>query len=393
MISSAPIAASSISGVLAAGGGSLVTDLLFDGFGIKQSATLIRQVSDTVLDLTQFQDTPLPDVITQLFSRLACGSSTATNATLQGILTEHVALLGQVVLAFQHALTDGVGAADDCAESVFKLVQTADQLVVSGVVATRHEAYQLLIELLGLTASTERFFQSDATDQLGVQAALQGAVQLFTQLSDALSLSATGTYSLVLLQFVQDAVDVDSVLSTAGTQLSAQLAEGFKFAGILNLPDAQYTAWVMNTETLAPTEYTNYPFNSFAKLGQKYLGATETGIFELTGSNDAGTNINAAIRSGLLDFGTSLKKRVPYAYLGYTSTGRLLLKVGTTDQGTKVEDWYELTETQAAPDSARFKIGKGLQARYWQFELTNAEGADFALDQVQFYPLVLSRRL
>jgi hypothetical protein len=72
----------------------------------------------------------------------------------------------------------------------------------------------------------------------------------------------------------------------------------------------------------------------------------------------------------------------------------LLLKTFTTDGGQKIERWYELTDRTAdATREARVKFGKGVKARYWQFEVRNIEGSDFSIDQLQVLPLMLSRRV
>jgi hypothetical protein len=145
---------------------------------------------------------------------------------------------------------------------------------------------------------------------------------------------------------------------------------------------------------ISATEYENYPFNSFAFSNRRYLAASADGIYELVGEDDDGVEIDAYVRTGLLDLGTTALKQVIRAYLGYTSDGRLLLKTFTTDGGQKIERWYELTERTAdATREARVKFGKGVKARYWQFEVRNIEGSDFSIDQLQVLPLMLSRRV
>jgi hypothetical protein len=197
-----------------------------------------------------------------------------------------------------------------------------------------------------------------------------------------------------------DSLDVADDLSW-NQRLTVEIAESLIAGGTLLLDDVLYSAVVLNATTLAPGEYTNFPFNSFGQMGSTYLGATDSAIYALEGSNDDGVNIDAVVRSGLVNFGTSQFKRVPRAYLGYTSDGALVLKTistgGTADgtgRGTKVERWYELTpRTADAPATARIKLGRGVKATYWQFELTNKDGADFNVSELQLLPVVLSRRV
>ena len=51
------------------------------------------------------------------------------------------------------------------------------------------------------------------------------------------------------------------------------------------------------------------------------LAANSNGIYVLTGDDSAGTDIDALIKTGLIDFGTSLEKQIPYAYIGLSKSG------------------------------------------------------------------------
>lgn len=170
-------------------------------------------------------------------------------------------------------------------------------------------------------------------------------------------------------------------------RLFGNLGETAVLAGVLVLQDTEYNAWVVNTHTLGLSRYSGYNFNSISEG----LGAREDGIYLLEGADDAGTPIEALIRTGFIDFGMTAKKSNPYAYLTATVDGRLLLKVRTSQDGAKVEDWYEMTEAQSTTDNSRFQIGRGLKARFWQYELANVNGADFEAADLRI-PVVLTKR-
>jgi len=67
-----------------------------------------------------------------------------------------------------------------------------------------------------------------------------------------------------------------------------------------------------------------------------------------------------------------------------------VLKV-TANGGT---NYYSLTSaTTSGAQTGRILLGKGVAARYWDFELTNVSGADFVLESITFHPVALARRV
>lgn len=148
---------------------------------------------------------------------------------------------------------------------------------------------------------------------------------------------------------------------------------------------------VMHTESNALTTYSNYQFNSFAQFNGVYLGANDSGIFALSGATDNGVLIDAAARVGITDFSTSHLKRVDRCYVGYRTDGNMVLRVITDEINTRD---YLLTATgKAGLHGNHVRIGKGLAARYWQFEIRNKDGSDFTLDTIELKPTPLRRRV
>ena len=158
------------------------------------------------------------------------------------------------------------------------------------------------------------------------------------------------------------------------------------------------TAVVMNSENQALSEYSGYDFNSFAELEGAYLGATQDGIFELTGDQDEYTSptgnspIPWKVRTGLSDFGTSLRKVMPYVYVGGKVGGDTYCHVLASERGDKTESWYDCATTRASPDTVRYSLGKGIRSKYLGVELSSPEGAAFYLDTLELMVLPTSRR-
>jgi len=152
-------------------------------------------------------------------------------------------------------------------------------------------------------------------------------------------------------------------------------------------PDGSFTTWAMNTSTAAVTEYTNYVFNSFARMGNKYLGASDTGLYELLGDNDAGADIIATLKGGYFQFGGSRLSRLNAAYIAARGEGQFVLKIRTGDG----QEYIYQTNTRNMR-STKVHMGKGMRARYFSFELVST-GQDFDLESLEFVPIVVQRRV
>lgn len=154
---------------------------------------------------------------------------------------------------------------------------------------------------------------------------------------------------------------------------------------------ANFSTLAMHTETKALWQYDNFQFNSYAKFNGMYLAAGQGGLFTLGGDTDDGALIDAAARVGITDFGTSYLKRVDRAYVGYRTTGNLVIRVFTDE--VHVRDYLLQTSLARGLHGNHTRIGKGLAARYWQFEVRNMHGSQFELNIIELKPTHLRRRI
>ena len=366
-------------------------DTLSSGLGLDDSAApgvakIVREAIGVGEVLASLPAAVLRD-------RIGFASAPSTHGSTQHLaLTEGLGLAGRARTGVVDAVQDGVGLGGALGLATRALPVVRGAVGLGDTLASNAASHATVAEALGLSAATSRAFAGEASTRIGLAAASEAWAVLRDLLGEAVGLDSSTTGQLRLALALEDTLGLDDA-QTLAQRLGEIIASGVGLGGLLRWNDAVYTAWVVNAETLALSEYQGYPFQSFAPFGATSLGATDSGIYELEGADDDGVAIAAAIRTGLLDFGSSRRKAMPVMYLGYTASGRLVLKAIQTDEGRKTEHWYELRETRGAPDTARIKVGKGLRARYWSFELANAAGADFALDAVQLHPVVLERRL
>jgi len=188
-----------------------------------------------------------------------------------------------------------------------------------------------------------------------------------------------------------------SILDAASSMhaLGALISDNMSFITTFVLNNETYTGVAINTENRARTQYLGYNFNSMCRFDGAHYGAKEDGIHLLDGSDDAGTDIEASILTGITDFNSDSEKRVMKAYLGMRNDGNIVLKTTVTDavDGLKREYWYEVSDTSTGVRTSRIKMSRGLKAAYWQFEVSNKDGSDFELDLLELIPIILTRKM
>lgn len=298
----------------------------------------------------------------------------------------------EVALLLAIALVDALELADP-----LTVIQAAELLEQAGVVDAVQTARTALTALLDAIRGGDDVYAAvtrSVADSLTVSAAVQSLATYLTLLTDAVEVSTDLELRRLVLVAVTDEVEVDDAAQVQGHYLAELLSSVDVYAMLASSADVAQ-GWVMNTEKARPvSEYDNFEFTSLAWYRGQLWGTLDDGLYLLEGGDDAGEPIQAALESLLLDFGTGRQKRIRSAYLGYTAQGGLVLKVRAVEGGEMSEHWYAASDVTAdAPREGIMEVGQGLRSRYWQFELVNVDGADFEIDHIELYPIMLGRRV
>lgn len=146
----------------------------------------------------------------------------------------------------------------------------------------------------------------------------------------------------------------------------------------------------INLSNLAVSQYCNFDFNSFCQIGNSFFGASDSGIFELTGTDDNGTDINAFFELVLSDLGISDIKRIRSVYVGGEANGKLTLTLKDDEANSRT---YDLRLTAGSKQSSgKVDIGRDGQSRYWQVRIDNTNGVYFAIDSIELLTIILGKR-
>jgi hypothetical protein len=239
---------------------------------------------------------------------------------------------------------------------------------------------------VGLAVALTTHSAVTVADELGVDPALLGVSLRRGIISEDVGIEPLETPQLVLRATVDEGVGIEP-LEALGMLFAAEVVEGVELTAAYLAPNGSFTTWAMNTRTGAVSEYADFAFNSFAQIGNTYLGASSAGLYELRGDDDDGADIIARIKSGFMQFGGTRLSRLKSAYIAARGEGAFVLRI--IDGEDRQYDYAVDTRNQR---STKVHMGKGQRSRYFAFELIS-EGQDFDLDTLEFVPIMVERRV
>lgn len=225
-------------------------------------------------------------------------------------------------------------------------------------------------------------------ETLDVDHPLSGITELVAIMLDGVLVTATYTATELMDALMQELITAAPNWATSAF-LEAVMYAFVHSGSSFSIPGVGDETWVFNVDAGGSSSYSNFEFNSYAKIGDKYYGASPNGIFELDGDTDDGAPIRAVIGLGKRDFGSAMRKTISHAYIGMSATGNLFLKV--IAEGA--EYIYKTRDFSAEMQQQRISCGKGLKSNYVWLDIYNEGGADFEIDTVEFHVADLSRRI
>lgn len=138
-------------------------------------------------------------------------------------------------------------------------------------------------------------------------------------------------------------------------------------------------SWVLNKETNAMWLYSNYNFNSFMKIGDKYFGGNENGLYDLTTKSNADDDfkyIPVKLVTGMIDVGAGAMSTVTNMFLNSKNNGPITVTIGGSDSQSYSYDYSHDSRINTNKD---IYFGLGRYQSYYQFTIDNASLTDFTL--------------
>lgn len=305
------------------------------------------------------------------------------------VVEESLSVNAKLAILFDALAEEAVSV--EAGIAYMQAVGVVEALQLHSVVSTQLQAIQLVAEAIAVGDHAGGVSVELSSETVHVVESIANTLQAVISSAEAVLLSDETSQHLNTFAVVEDGFQI-SDSAEYHQRLIEMIEEGVNLSVSFRLGNDVYAAWLLNPSTGGVSRYEEFPFNSMAYAYGKYYAAAENGVYLMEGDDDDGVNISAMLKTGLEDLGERRMKRINEVFLGVLTSGQLVLKVTADEEGARTEWWYNVVDHGDASNH-RVKVGRGLQAVYYGFELVNVDGADFDLDNLQLYPLTLSRRV
>lgn len=202
-------------------------------------------------------------------------------------------------------------------------------------------------------------------------------IALFTNaINEALGLTDTNSLLRTQVVSVTDPLVFVDTISNLGRFYST-IQDTLALDVTVELSGEVWQCYVLNTPKFHPSMYSGFNFNSYCVFENRAYGANDTGIFELTGSTDAGSTIHTGTILSQTDFGLPNQKRFRRGYLGITGTSPVM--VFEAEDGTR--------EAFTVDTQGKVVGSSELKSKKWILSIADYD----SLDHLKLIPIILTK--
>jgi hypothetical protein len=371
--------------------------------------TYIDKTISESLTLADSAERAFPETINELifvWEALAHGWNITNNESL--VLTDTLSeVLGVMIsdwITLVDSQTNNWNGRDIINDTVYlydvvdKYLKVSDT-ISEGITLTDVSSYVLtvaVLEYLGFTSLASAM--KSMADTLNEGIALADSPSHAWQELISETLQAVDTISVIttFVDVVSDtltATDATSMIARIGASLNESLvftetisSKGTLYSAVydtlrmnvtVELSGEVYECYVLNTPKFMPSMYSGFNFNSYCVFENRAFGANDTGIYELTGTTDAGSAIHDGVILSETDFGSRNQKRFRRAYLGISGSSPVM--VVETGEGER--------QVYNIDTNGKAVVSRELKSKEWKLSV-----ADFdELDTMKLIPVILSK--
>ncbi|MFZ2809455.1 MAG: LamG domain-containing protein [Desulfosalsimonadaceae bacterium] len=231
-------------------------------------------------------------------------------------------------------------------------------------------------ESLTLSDDSTRGFEKIIEEALSAVDVTTVITSFFNTISESLTATDAATLTSLLGATITDRLVVTDTVTSKGTLYSI-LYETLRMNVTVEIDGEIWECYVLNTPKFHPSMYSGFDFNSYCVFEGRAFGANDTGIFELTGTTDAGATIHTGAILNETDFGMPNQKRFRRGYLGISGASPVM--VFETEDGHR--------QAYAIDSQGKVVASADLKSKNWILSI-----ADFdELSTIKLIPVILTK--
>lgn len=229
---------------------------------------------------------------------------------------------------------------------------------------------------LAFTDSPEYAWQKIISETLSV-VDTQSVIATFARsISEALGITDADSLIKRISPSISESLVLSETITSKGTLYNA-VYDTIAMNVTVELAGEVYECYVLNTPKFMPSMYSGFDFNSYCVFENRAFGANDTGIYELTGTTDAGSTIHDGAILSKTDFGSRNQKRFRKGYLGISGTAPVM--VFECEDGSR--------QVYNVDTNGMVVASHELKSKEWKLSV-----ADFdTLDVMKLIPIILSK--
>jgi hypothetical protein len=330
----------------------------------------------------------IPSSIIILQELISTLTSPSSQINAKSTIVDGFNLLDNIRILLNGIVAEGIGVHDATTSLLIQIGEVIESLIVISQLTNTSIIYSTILEVVSILDAVLFNKLLTISEGIGIYETLSSLQAFLNTILDTLTLSDTLGNTIVRIGFVSDSLKLSSAFTTFGHYIN-NVSDSFVISIGGPTGSDTYLAYLLNPETNSVSTYSNYSFTCSTSFNGKYLLGNSSGLYEYGGTLDDATLIEARLKTVAYNFGTSNLKQVPDMYIGGVSSDKMIIKVNVDN---KASVYYSINNRIPNLHTQRIKFGKGLIGRYFQFELiTNSTDTD--LESIEFYPIVLQRKL
>lgn len=282
--------------------------------------------------------------------------------------------IAQQVQTFADTITEDLTIAD--APTWVLALAILEWMDFADLVTAARTSYPSVSESVVLTDEALNAWQEIINDTLQAVDASSVIATFINVVQE--SLAPADTVSLInrLGLSLNDSLILTETITSKGTLYNA-VYDTLAMNVIVDLAGEVYECYILNTPKFHASMYSGFDFNSYCVFENRAFGANDTGIYELTGTTDAGSTIHTGMISSQTDFGLRNEKRFRRGYIGVSGASPVMI--------LECEDGSRKVYTIDTKGKAVFSHEQ--KSKEWKLAV-----ADFdSLDVIKLIPVILSK--